>query len=99
MRLVHARRSARLGSLVVVERAGETETAVRVEVPAGRGAVWEREVSRACGEILRGFQLGCRVGLALPAASGGSPRVLAPSFGAGWRRTLLDSLATLPELS
>jgi uncharacterized protein (DUF58 family) len=97
LRLVHARRSARLGSLVVVERAGETERAVHVQVPEGQGPAWEREVGRACGEILRAFQLGRRVGLSLPATADRPAATWPPSAGAAWRRTLLDELATLPK--
>jgi len=97
LRLVHARRSARMGTLLVVERAGETERTVQVEVPAGRGPAWEREVSRACGEIVRAFDLGRRVALVLPIAPGGRTEILGPSFGDAFRRALLDRLATLPE--
>jgi len=96
-RLVHARRSARMGTLLVVERAGETERTVEVEVPAGRGPAWEREVSRACGEITRAFDLGRRVALVLPTTPGGPTEMLGPSFGDAFRRALLDRLATLPE--
>lgn len=97
LRLVHARRSARMGSLLVVERAGETERTVEVVVPAGRGPAWEREVSRACGEIVRAFDLGRRVALVLPALPGGPAEILGPSFGDAFRRAVLDRLATLPE--
>jgi uncharacterized protein (DUF58 family) len=97
LRLVHARRSARMGSLLVVERAGETERTVRIVVPAGRGAAWERELSRACGEIVRALDLGRRVALVLPGPRDGFPETLGPSFGDAFRRMLLDRLATLPE--
>lgn len=97
-RTVHWPTTARTGELTVVERAGEAEVSVEVEVrDVGRGASWERELSRATGEVQRALQLGRRVGLRLPAVDGAPGRVLTPSSGGGWRRTLLEALARLPR--
>lgn len=98
-RTVHWPTTARAGALYVVERAGETEVSVEVEVHgrAFHGASWEREVSRACGEVQRAMQHGRKVGLKLPKVGETPSRTLPPSGGAGWRRTLLEALATLPR--
>lgn len=96
-RTVHWPTTARAGVPYVVERAGETEAAVEVEVRAAAGAIWEREISRACGEIHRALQLGRKVGLVLPAVAGAGRR-FPPSAGGAWRRTLLEQLALLPRL-
>jgi uncharacterized protein (DUF58 family) len=96
---VHWPTTARLDRLVVVERAAETDTAVEVEVKASdRPATWERELSRACGEVHRAFALGRSVGLLLPAVGREPARRMPPSVGGGWRRTLLDALARLPRM-
>ncbi|MEQ1502684.1 MAG: DUF58 domain-containing protein [Myxococcota bacterium] len=97
-RTVHWPTTARVGALQVVERAGETEVSVEVEVAVARGAQWERELSRACGEVHRAVQLGRKVGLRLPAVGEVPARALAPSGGATWRRTLLEALALLPRV-
>ncbi len=98
-RRVHWPTSARLGQIVVVERNTETEMAVEVEVRAARGVAWERELSRATGEVQRAFGQGRTVGLVLPATPQRPARRLPPSTGGMWRRTLLDALALQPELS
>ncbi|MBX2796306.1 MAG: DUF58 domain-containing protein [Myxococcales bacterium] len=96
---VHWPTTARLGQLLVVERAAERAPAVEVVVAhAASGAVWERELSRACGEIQRALAQGYRVGLRVPAVDGSSAARLAPARGGQWRRTLLDTLARLPRL-
>ena len=98
-RTIHWPTTARVGALHVVERSGETEASVEVEVkPMAHGASWERELSRATGEIQRALQLGRRVGLKIPAVGEAPGRVLAPSGGGAWRRTLLEALARLPHL-
>ena len=97
-RTVHWPTTARVGALYVAERAGEAEGSVEVEVhDVGRGASWERELSRAAGEVHRALQLGRRVGLRLPAIDGLPPRTLAPGAGGSWRRTLFDALARMPR--
>lgn len=97
-RIVHWPTTARLGVLQVVERAGETEVSVEVQVHRATGANWERELSRACGEIHRALQLGRKVGLVLPTVGDEPSRTLPPSVGGTWRRTLLEALALLPRL-
>jgi hypothetical protein len=59
-------------------------------VPDRRGEAWERELSRACGEVLRGFSLGAHVGLELAGAW------MEPRAGDPWRRQLLETLAREP---
>lgn len=97
-RMVHWPTTARLGTLQVVERAGEAETSVEVEVHRATGAGWERELSRACGEIHRALGLGRKVGLVLPAVADVPARSLPPAVGGTWRRTLLEALALLPRV-
>ena len=97
-RTVHWPTTARLGVLQVVERAGETESSVEVEVRPASGASWERELSRACGEIHRALHLGRKVGLVLPAVADVPARALPPAVGGTWRRTLLEALALLPRV-
>jgi uncharacterized protein (DUF58 family) len=97
-RTVHWPTTARMGTLYVVERAGETERAVEVEVRPATGTSWERELSRATGEIHRALQLGRKVGLVLPAVGEQPARALPPSVGGTWRRTLLEALALLPRV-
>jgi uncharacterized protein (DUF58 family) len=97
-RTVHWPTTARVGALQVVERAGETEISVEVEVRPFTGLQWERELSVAVGEVHRALQLGRKVGLALPAVEGSSARRMAPAQGATWRRTLLETLALLPRV-
>jgi uncharacterized protein (DUF58 family) len=97
-RIVHWATTARTGELYVAERAGEAEVSVEVDVrDVGRGASWERELSRATGEVQRALQLGRRVGMRLPAVGGAPGRTLPPASGGGWRRTLLEALARMPR--
>lgn len=91
---IHWLSTARTGAWMVVERAGETEVTVEVEVHAAVGLGWERELSRAAGEIGRAFQHGRKVGLRLPAPQ---DRRFEPQAGPAWRRTLLEVLALQPR--
>ncbi len=98
-RRVHWPATARLGQVVVVERASERAPAVLVEVaPAPTGPIWERELSRAAGEIQRALASGYRVGLSLPAVGGEGAREWMPASGGTWRRVLLDALARAPRI-
>lgn len=97
-RTVHWPTTARAGTPYVVERAGETEVSVEVEVQVAAGAAWEREISRACGEVQKALQLGRKVGLVVPQVADRPGRRLPPSGGGAWRRTLLEHLALLPRV-
>ncbi len=95
---IHWPTSARLGLPVVAERAEERAPIVIVDVQrVTPGAAWERELSRACGEILRALALGHPVGLRLPELPGIPARAWPPGVGGRWRRELLDALAQLPR--
>jgi uncharacterized protein (DUF58 family) len=97
-RSIHWPTSARAGQPMVVQRSSDAERAVRVVVTGAQDASWEREISRASGELLRGFSRGWRVGLEVPAETGGAASRRWPARqGAGWRRALLEVLARLPE--
>jgi len=96
-RRIHWPATARLGRAVVVERAHEREHAVEVVIRRRRGREWERELSRACGEIQRATSRGEAVGLRIPGTTSSEPVRLAPALGASWRRRLLDALALAPE--
>lgn len=99
-RRIHWPTSARLGKLVVAERAEERARVAMVEIrPEPIGPAWESELSRACGEIRRALASGHRVGLVLPAIGGEPARQLTPGRGGRWRRQLLDTLALLPRTS
>jgi uncharacterized protein (DUF58 family) len=96
---VHWPTTARTGTPYVVERAGEADLAVEVEVhPAPTPAAWERELSVAVGEVERAFAAGRRVGLRIPAVGEELPRRLHPAAGGIWRRALLETLACLPRV-
>lgn len=90
-RRIHWPTTARVGTPIVVLRTDERADRVTVRVRDLSGRAWENELSRACGEVLRGFRRGCRVGLELPTGA------LAAQGGAAWRRTLLEALAGQPE--
>ena len=87
---IHWPTSARLGAPVVVVHSAEATQRVVIRVADVRGAAWERELSRAAGQVLRGFSRGSPVGLELP------EHRLEARTGAAWRRTLLDALARAP---
>lgn len=97
-RTVHWPTTARVGALQVVERAGETEISVEIEVRAASGLQWERELSVAVGEVHRALQLGRKVGLLVPSVGGEPALRLPPSAGPTWRRTLLEALALSPRV-
>lgn len=94
---VHWPTTARAGELMVVERAGEAEPAVHVVLERTPPDAWEAEISRAAGEIARGFARGWRVGLELPPLEDRSLTRLPARGGGSWRRALLETLARLPE--
>ncbi len=96
-RAIHWPATARLGRPMVVERAREAERAVRVVVPDRSGAAWERELSRACGEVHRATERGEAVSLRVVAGEGVDGMELPAGRGQAWRRQLLDRLALLPE--
>jgi hypothetical protein len=85
-----------VGEVVVVERTGEVESYVEVVVDQRTGIAWEREISRATGEIIRAFAKGCRVGMVLRGVGGGDER-FRPNTGGVWRRALLETLARQPD--
>lgn len=89
--------TARVGVPMVVERATEHERVVEVRLRPTRGEAWEREVSRACGEVHRALERGDAVGLVVPADARLPGVALRPATGRTWRRHLLDALAMLPE--
>lgn len=89
--------SARVGAPMVVERAVEHERAVQIALRSARGAAWERELSRACGEVHRAVRGGDAVGLVVPGDDGTVALALEPVAGLEGRRRVLDALARLPE--
>lgn len=88
---IHWPTTARAQEPMLVTRTDERADRVTVRVRDLHGRAWEHELSRACGEILRSFQRGCRVGLELP------DNRLAARSGPSWRRTLLEVLARQAE--
>ena len=88
-RSLHWPTTARVGAPMVVARAGEAteQCVVRVD-PAAPDR--ERELGRACGEVLKAFNRGAVVGLDLPS------RTYLPRLGDAWRRALLEALAREP---
>jgi uncharacterized protein (DUF58 family) len=91
LRAIHWRTSARAGEPIVVERAGAGVERVIVRVVERPGDAFERELARACGELLRAFALDVPVGLELPDAHHEA------RTGPAWRRNLLAALATAPR--
>lgn len=92
-RAIHWPSSARSAEVLVIVRSGGGHERIVVRVERRRAEAWERELSRACGELLRAFASGAHVGLELP-----SHRFDALG-GDAWRRTLLEALARAPEPS
>lgn len=92
-RSVHWPTSARAQDLLVVERTRDADPIVEVVVHPRQP--WERELSRATGEIVRAFARGRMVRLRLGGRNVGH-RQPARADGA-WRRSLLDALARMPE--
>ncbi len=86
LRSVHARTSARVGQLVVVERVAASPNIATVEVRPNEG---EAGVSRACAEVLAHAATGAAVGLVGPGWS------VSPATGDAARRHLLERLALL----
>lgn len=90
LRAVHWPTSARVGSPVVVVRAGSAGRVV-VDVHDESGPAYERELSRAAGEVVRATDAGLGVDVRLPDGSvlvGDGPR---------GRRDVLERLALLPR--
>lgn len=90
-RRIHWPTSARVGVPVIMQRTDEQADRVTVQVRNLHGRAWEHELSRACGEVLRAFHRGCRVGLELPDGR------FEARGGPAWRRTLLEILARQPD--
>jgi uncharacterized protein (DUF58 family) len=87
LRAIHWPTSARADMPIVVLRTDEVGEEVMVRVELCSDEEWELELRRACGEILRAFDQGSRVGLEMP-------DVVHPCHrGMHWRRHLLDVLA------
>ncbi|MEO0600338.1 MAG: DUF58 domain-containing protein [Myxococcota bacterium] len=101
LRRVHWPTSARAGLPIVVERTEDESHAVVVGIEVQDGAArWERELSRAAGQIQRAARQGLRVGLTVPAIGDAEAAHHPPRLGAeGWRRHLLDVLARLPRMA
>jgi uncharacterized protein (DUF58 family) len=86
MRLIHWPSTARLGAPVVVEREPDRAGEVLVVVNPGPGQL-ERELARACGEIVHHASVGRSVGLRLLG------RTWLPSRGSRHLREMLRALA------
>lgn len=86
---LHWPTTARIGAPMVVARAGDAteQCVVRVDPTAPDR---ERELGRACGEVVRAFGRGAVVGLELPS------RRYDARAGDAWRRALLEALAREP---
>jgi len=80
---------------VVVEHAGDADPYVEVVLRPGQDRHWERDISRATGEILRAFGMGCPVGMVVGGGDGADAR-FRPGTGGRWRRALLEVLALQP---
>lgn len=90
LRSLHWRTSARTGQWMVVDRAREEQTGIRIRVDPD-GAL-ESELSAASGAILEATETGAPVSLELP----GHPELARYGTGTRWRRRLLDTLAGYP---
>ncbi len=90
LRDLHWPTSARTGRPMVVVRDAAQADEVVVEVVEVTGEAWERELSRAAGQLQRHFAAGHAVGLRFGGA------VHAPRTGDPWRRRLLALLALAP---
>lgn len=89
-RRLHWPTTARAGQPMVVVRADEVATQVWISPQPLDGIAWERELSRACAQVLEASQRGYQIGLILDHERHG------PRSGLGWRRTLLEHLALAP---
>lgn len=93
-RRVHWPATARLGQVVVVDRAEGTARAVEVVVQEAAGSpAFESALGRAAGQIGRACAAGLPVGLRV------SGRTVPPGTGDHHRRALLDALAQQPRAS
>lgn len=88
-RRIHWPTTARLGVPMVALRAAQGHPR-RIITVDGASERFEREIARACGEVVRAFRDGAEVGLILPSGR------FEPRSGEGWRRTLLTALAREP---
>jgi uncharacterized protein (DUF58 family) len=88
VRRIHWRTTARTGTPMVTQRAGEAGGEVLLRVDPGQG---EQGIERACGAVLHHARRGDAVGIELPDGTR-----IAPRTGATQRRRLLTALALLP---
>ncbi len=91
LRDLHWPTSARTGQPMVILRTAARADEVVVDVPEARGEQWELALSRAAGQIQTHFGRGDAVGLRMGGA------MHPPRGGEGWRRRLLDLLASAPR--
>ncbi|MEN0061682.1 MAG: DUF58 domain-containing protein [Myxococcota bacterium] len=100
VRRVHWPTTARVGTLMMAERAVDEHDALIVEVVArATGTSWERELSKAAGQIQRAARQGLRIGLSLPSLADRERVTLPARAGDGWRRHLLETLARMPRVT
>ena len=98
LRRIHWPTSARLGRLILAERAEERAPAIYVSVDGAlTGPAWERELSLACGEVRRALAAGHAVGLRIEDGPKSPSRRFPAAHGGQWRRVLLDALALMPR--
>jgi uncharacterized protein (DUF58 family) len=88
---IHWATTARVGEPMVIRHTGLAGECVVVRVADCAGRAWEDALNGACGEVLRGFEQRCAVGLHMPDCT------LEPRAGGTWRRALLDTLARAPR--
>ncbi len=92
-RLIHWPTTARLGRATVVVRGTESDEEVLVEIEQHQEPHrWERDISRACGQIMLHARMGRAVGLRVGTRSWPTRR------GPSQHRSLLTALALLPHL-
>lgn len=90
-RRLHWPTTARAGQPMVVVRADEVASQVWINPQPRHGLAWERELSRACAQVLDASHRGYQIGLILDRER------IGPRSGLGWRRTLLEHLALAPS--
>jgi uncharacterized protein (DUF58 family) len=91
-RSIHWPTTARMGRPMIVVRGSDVDEVVLVRLREQIDAVrWERDISRACGELLHHARLGRAVGLEV------GRRSWPPRRGTPQLRSLLQALALLPH--